>query len=156
MTEEYYLMYFDLYDVANGMVKIINDDLNIILPQYEVCAIILHLHATIHNESVSKVALYTQIIDHSLKFIYKHLDGQLSENSIAKERLITHLKFALKRMEKNQTLENPFMYVIKEKYEKVYNVAKMLSMDLDDKFHITLLEFEVGYIAVHIYSLQCN
>lgn len=154
LTDEYYLMYSDLYDIAYKMVEMINTDLNIELPHSEVGSIILHMHAALQKEKVSNTALYAQIIDFSLKFIQERLPKDITSNSVAKARLITHLKFAFKRIESGEVRQNPLVDVIKEKYPEVYQISADLSKEISDRFYVNLPESEIGYIALHVYNLQ--
>ena len=154
LTDEYYLMYPNLYDVAHEMVEIINKDLKVSLPKSEVGSIILHMHAALSKEKISNTALNAQIIAYSIQFIQDRLDFDISSNLIAKTRLITHLKFALKRAETNALLDNPLADVIVEKYPEVYKIAHDLSLDIKEKFNVNISEAEVGYIALHVYNLQ--
>ncbi|NLW15363.1 MAG: PRD domain-containing protein [Erysipelothrix sp.] len=154
LTDEYYLMYSDLYDIAFKMVESINSDLDVELPHSEVGSIILHMHAALHKEKVSSTALYAQIIDYSLTFIQDRLPKAITSNSIAKARLITHLKFALKRIESDEVRSNPLVDVIKEKYPEVYEIAADLSGEIEERYNVKLPESEIGYIALHVYNLQ--
>ncbi len=154
LTEEYYLMYTDLYELAVEMVKMINQMIGVSLPSSEVGAIILHLHAAINQEKVSQTAANAQIIEHSLDFIQERLGVEFTGNQLAKARLITHLKFALKRSKDQKNLENPLAEVIKEKYPALYQVAKELANMIASTFSIAFSESEISYIALHLYNLQ--
>lgn len=154
LSEEYYLMYSELYDVAHEMVNIINDGIEMELPHSEVGSIILHLHAALRNEKLSKTALYAEVISYALSYIQAALPNGIVENSIARARLITHLKFALKRTESELSVDNPLADVIRKQYPEVYLIAKGLSKSIYDTFGIKLSESEVGYIALHVYNLQ--
>ncbi|AMC93203.1 transcriptional antiterminator [Erysipelothrix larvae] len=153
-TEEYYLMYQDLYDIASEMVLMINEALDVRLPNTEIGSIILHLHAALNKEKVSTSALYAQIISFSLGYIQNNLPLEIPSDSIARTRLITHLKFALKRTEQNKTIDNPLSDVIREKYFEIYHLSMILSQEIESRFQVKLPESEIGYIALHIYNLQ--
>lgn len=154
LTEEYYVMYSELYELAVEMVKMINQTIGVTLPSSEVGAIILHLHAAINQEKVSQTATNAQVIEYSLNFIQEKLGVEFAGNQLAKARLITHLKFALKRSKDQKVLQNPLVEVIKEKYPVVYQVAKELADTIVSTFGIEFSESEISYIALHLYNLQ--
>lgn len=154
LTKEYYLLYPKLYEISKAMVNIINDSLDVNLPESEIGAIILHLHAAIHEEEMSTLVLYTEIIDFSLNFIEERLVTINPNNEINKARLITHLKFALKRHELNQNLQNLMVDTIKEKYPTSFKIAKDLFNKLKALYAINFDDSEIAYIAMHIENLK--
>lgn len=153
LTDEYFLLYPQFYSIAQEMVNLINRELNIVLPNTEVGAIILHLHAALNNEQVSNTALYAQIIDFSLSFIQDKFSSTFS-NNVFKVRLITHLRFALKRSEDRVSVRNPMIDIIEEQYDEYFKVAQELSDQIADKFSIQLTRDEIGYITLHIYNMD--
>ncbi len=153
-TEEYYLMYSELYDISKHMVEMINEELDVELPHSEVGSVILHLHAAMHQGKVSNSAFYAQVITASVAFINDRIPEEYTQNSVGKARLITHLKFAFKRSEDNVTLTNPLIDILRERYCEAYKISEDLALMLDQEFNIQLPESEIGYIALHIYNLQ--
>lgn len=154
LTDEYYLLYPELYKVSKKMVTIINENLYINLPDSEIGAIILHLHAGIHEEEMSNTMLYTEIIDYALKFIENKLPNINNQNSLNKARLITHLKFALKRHEQRQGVENLLSDTIKDKFPSSFKIAEELFDELYKLYAIKFSEAEIAYIALHIENLK--
>ena len=154
MSDAYYLMYSDLYDIALEMVEIINKALEIELPHSEVGSIILHLHAGLRKDEVSTSAYYSMIVTRALDYLIERKGSNILDNSIARARLITHLKFALKRTGDGVELHNPLLEIFKEKYEDYYVLASDLSDVLKAEFDVNLPEAEIAYIAMHIYNLK--
>lgn len=154
LTEEYHFMYSELYEVSTKMMNQINEIIGITLPDSEVGAIILHLHAALNKEKVSQTAIYAQVIEFSLTYLQEKLGEQIANNHLAKARLITHLKFALKRSESKKELENPLAEVIQMQYPEIYQIAQQLSEEIQVRFMIQFSQSEMSYIALHLYHLQ--
>lgn len=154
MSDEYYLMYSDLYDIAQKMVALINAALDINLPHSEVGSIILHLHAGLRQGNVSTSAYYSMIITRALGYLSEREGKEILDNSLARARLITHLKFALKRTGDGVNLNNPLIEIFKDKYQDYFTLASDLAIVLKEEFDIDLPESEIGYIALHIYNLK--
>ena len=154
LTEEYHFMYAELYDIATQMVKKINETIGVTLPDSEVGAIILHLHAALNKEKVSQTAIYAKVIEFSLIFLQEKLGAQIANNHLAKARLITHLKFALKRSESKKELANPLADVIKKQYPEIFQIAEQLAQEIQANFFIPFSQSEISYIALHLYHLQ--
>lgn len=154
LTDEYYLMYPELYQISEKMAVMINQLMKVTLPTSEIGAIILHLHAALNQEKVSQTAINAQVITFALDFIQENSFLKLAENDLAKARLITHLKFALKRSADQKMHENPLVSVIEKEYPAVYQLSKTLAQEIDNRFAIRLSNSEVGYVALHLYNLQ--
>lgn len=154
LTEEYYFMYAKLYEIATQMIQQINEIIDLTLPDSEIGAIILHLHAALNKEKVSQTAIYAQVIEFSLKYLQEKLGEEIANNHLAKARLITHLKFALKRSESKKELENPLAEVIKKQYPGIYQIAEQLAKEIQSRFMIQFSPSEMSYIALHLYHLQ--
>lgn len=154
LTDEYYLMYPDLYRISEKMTAIINQSMNVSLPVSEIGAIILHLHAALNQEKVSQTAINAQIIGAALDFIQENSSLNLENNHLAKARLITHLKFALKRSADQKMHDNPIVSVIEKDYPEIYQLSYSLAQVIEKRFMIRLSNSEIGYIALHLYNLQ--
>ncbi|MHC5268760.1 PRD domain-containing protein [Enterococcus sp. LJL98] len=154
LTEEYHVMYPELYAIATKMVQQLNKILEIELPHSEVGSIVLHLHAALNQEKVSQTAIYAQVIEYALIYLREQLGEQITNNQLAKARLVTHLKFALKRSEHQKELENPLAGVIQQKYPEIYQIANSLSKEIATRFQIQFSESEISYIALHLYHLK--
>lgn len=153
LTDEYFLLYPQFYSIAEEMVELINKELNIELPRTELGAIILHLHAAINNEKVSNTAFYAQVINFALSFIQEKFSSTFS-NNVFRTRLITHLRFALKRSEDSVSVENPMIDIIEDQYDEYFKVATELADKINEKFSIQLNRDEIGYITLHIYNMD--
>ena len=88
-----------------------------------------------------------------LLFIENKTKVKLKSQSLEKQRLITHLKFAFNRVKKRVFTNNPITESIKENYPDTYIVAASLGDMLKDDFGIELPEGEIGYLAIHIQNI---
>lgn len=151
--EEYSVMYAEEYAFAQAMLAFINERLQTTLPHSEIGFITLHIHSAIHQESVSKSALYMQIITACVEHIEAQLQMHLDSCSLERMRLITHLKFALERADQQIKLDNPVLDSLRETYPKTYALAKDLGEMIETQFNVQLYEGELGYLALHIQNI---
>ena len=151
--EEFSIMYSEEYAFAKAMLEYINKQLSIDLPYSEVGFITLHIHSAIHEESVSKSALYMQIISECVQHIENQLQMHLDPCSLERMRLVTHLKFALERAKKQIELDNPVLNSLKNSYPKTFEIAQSLGEMLEREFDVHLYEGELGYLALHIQNI---
>lgn len=142
------------YIVALKALNLINERLGISLPEDEVGFIAMHFHAAVNKVNVSKTAKSTAVINEIISGLEDRLGKSIDKDSIDYVRLITHIRFALDRVEKNIPIKNILLSDIKEKFNKSYSIALEVSQEIKNNFEIILPEDEIGYLAIHIEKLQ--
>lgn len=152
-NQEISALYKDDYKIALKAIDIISGRLNIKLPEDEAGFIALHLHAAFENSGVSVTMKNTRLVSELVKNIEDMIDRKIETDSIDYLRLITHLKFAIDRIERGMPISNELLLPIKRKFKKAYkiatNVAKLIGNSLDKD----VPEDEIGYLAIHIQRL---
>ncbi|MHA0855317.1 PRD domain-containing protein [Paenibacillus sp. CMAA1364] len=66
--------------------------------------------------------------------------------------LPSHLQFAVYRLRNGMEIVNPFIRETKEKFPVEYEIATQLAEWIDEQFHITVPEDEIGFLTFHVYS----
>ncbi|ABY91724.1 MAG: Transcriptional antiterminator, BglG [Caldanaerobacter subterraneus] len=146
-------LYKDDYNIALKALELINQRLNISLPEDEAGFIALHLHAALENAGLSNTVKNTRLVSQLVSTIEKHLGKYIDRDSIDYIRLVTHLRFAIDRVEKNAPVTNELLVSIKKKFKKAYNIAMQVSKIIEDTLQKKVPEEETGYIAIHIQRL---
>lgn len=65
-------------------------------------------------------------------------------------KLLDHIYFAIKRLENQDEIENPFITEIEILYNKDYEIAKKAALIIQKRLNIEIPDGEVGFIALHI------
>lgn len=151
--DEMSMMYEKEYAFAKVMLKDLNRRLDVDLPEAEAVFIALHIHSSIKGEKASQTALYLKIIGDCLQFLEKELNISLEPLSIEKTRLITHLKFALKRASEHKPIQNIMTGSLKKAFPKTFHVASEMAEMIEENFAIVLPEGEIGYLTMHIENI---
>lgn len=95
-----------------------------------------------------------EIIGEIVSYIAKQTKSELNEHiHIA---LTDHLAFAIKRVEQDLLIHNPFLYETKEIYAEEFEMAKYAVDLIRQKLGLDLGEDEVGFVALHINSALTN
>lgn len=152
-------MYEKEYTFAREMFEYLNSELGVRLPDVEVGFIALHIHASIKGDKTSQTALYVKIISQCLALIEKEFDIKLDPKSLNRARLITHLKFALKRASENKNIDNVIINSLKSTYPKTFRFAENLAKYIFENYGLSLPEGEIGYLTIHIENIisgQCK
>ncbi|MEG0258928.1 MAG: PRD domain-containing protein [Lysinibacillus sp.] len=100
----------------------------------------------------------TTIIRDMVQIIQKYLQIHLEEDDISYHRLITHLRFALTRLNNYElsTMDEEMLVMIQKKFPFSYNCALEVAKEVEKLHGIELPNHELGYIAVHIERLYKN
>lgn len=152
-NDELEAMYEKEFNFSKMLLNEINQTMKVSLPDAEIGFITQHIHSALNNDE-SRSNLFMQIIMNSLEYLEAEHGLKYPKNSLEKIRLITHLKFALKRASEKSTLKNEFSPKILENYPEAYKIAKDLSEYILDNFNIKFQDSEIGYLALHIQLIQ--
>ncbi len=151
--EEISVMYDKIYDFSKTLLTYINKRLNVNLPETEIAFITLHIHSALNKQSSQKSVAYAQIINQSINYIEQELNFKIKDKSIEKIRLITHLKFALKRAEEKIQISDEVIGVLSQKYPVAHNIAKGIAKIVNDNYKIKIEKGEVSYLTIHIQNI---
>lgn len=151
--EETQYLYPQEFSFSKMVLKKINQRLNIHLPQSELGFICMHIHAALHGEEPGFSSIMVQILSESIMIIERELQVNLNDYEVSKQRLVTHLKFAIKRSVDHIELENLLSDVIHKKYQKTYEIACMICHHIHEKYGIDLGEGEKCYLTIHLQNI---
>lgn len=145
--------YHHEYLIGKEALEIIHRKVGIKLHQDEAVTIALHIvNAELDNTMDGTVGM-TKIIKQILSIIQYTFSVEFDEDSLAYERLLTHLKFFVQRVYMNRYLmeENiEFFSMIKHSYPKEYQCALKIADFIEDEIGHHLTVAELSYITIHI------
>ncbi|WP_032120855.1 glucose PTS transporter transcription antiterminator GlcT [Clostridium amazonitimonense] len=94
------------------------------------------------------VALSEEIIAMISNELQEELDEKIHIS------LTDHIVFALKRLENNEEIQNPFLVETEILYKKEFDIAKKAALTIEKATSIDIPDGEVGFIALHIHSAR--
>ncbi|GAB6098159.1 PRD domain-containing protein [Halanaerocella petrolearia] len=147
-------LYSKEYQLAKKAVKMIEDRLDISIPREEIGFITLHIHGARENRGMSKTIKYTTLIGKMVRLVEEELGLELSYQSLNYARLVTHLRFALERIEQDKINENPLLDNIRSDFTDSYQLAAKLVKLIEEKLDYKVPEDEIGYLAMHLQRLE--
>jgi len=149
-------LYNEEYRLAKKAVKMIEERSGIPIPEGEVGFITLHIHGARTKQGVSRAVKYTSLIKEMIDFIEDRLGIAISHESLNYARLVTHLRFALERIETNKINQNPLLEKIRDDLKKSYQIAEELSDLIYKRLDVVVPDDEKGYLAMHLERLKKN
>src|SRR5699024_2786779 len=137
--------------------QLINERMGVNMPVDEAAFIALHLHTMkIEGGDVREVVKQTSMIRDMVDTIKTTLNIELQEEDIYYERLIAYILcgIVLATEYDVHSIDNDILEMIKKKYTKSINCAKLVDDKVNNAYGVHLPEEEQGYIALHIERLQ--
>lgn len=131
---------------AEKLAKMIKRKLGIALPPQETSYIQLHLIAAMDNpEQLRKKETDTDV---SELIRNELLDVGYDDKLV--QGLAVHLTSAIKRLNVQISISNPYTKQIKKNYQQAFNVALQLAKAVESKYKVVLNDDEAAYLALHV------
>lgn len=146
-------LYKDEFMCGVEAILIIQDKLNIHLPEDEAGFIAMHIVNAELNEEMPNVIQITKLIQDILNIVKYHFQIDLDEESLNYFRFVTHLKFFGQRLFNETQMENQneFLYeVVKEKNTAAFQCAEKINDYVQKEHNRSLIEDEMLYLTLHI------
>ncbi|MCF6408700.1 glucose PTS transporter transcription antiterminator GlcT [Pseudalkalibacillus salsuginis] len=155
-SKETELLYPKEYTVAEEVVKLIEEETGVHLPEGEIGFIALHLHSAATNRSISKLNRNSQLINSLIQLIEQHLDISIDRSSMDYLRLVQHLRHGIDRIEREEQVGNQdkLAKVLKEEYPVCYNLAWKLMKVMQQKVGKHVSDAEAVYLTMHLQRLS--
>jgi len=148
-------LYPQEYEIAKGVIEMLNERLNISLPEGEVGFIALHIYSSVTNSEVSSVNQNSRLISHLISLTEEHLQIELPRDSVHYLRLIRHLHYTIERVRNGEQVEEPrrFAEILREEYPTAYAVAWKLVRVMEQQLQLSVYEAETVYLTMHLQRL---
>lgn len=107
------------------------------------------------NEILNRVdTKLIAIVEEVIAEISDELGEELNENIHI--GLVDHLFYAIKRLENNEEIQNPFLVEIETLYAREFSMASRLAYRIKEELEVEVPEGEIGFITLHIHSARNN
>lgn len=107
------------------------------------------------NEVINRVeADLFAACEEAIAEISDELQEELNENIHIS--LVDHLSYAIKRIECDEEIENPFLVEIQTLYKKEFALAEKVANKVSGVVNVEIPDGEIGFIALHIHSARNN
>ncbi|MBS4174386.1 PRD domain-containing protein [Bacillus sp. FJAT-49736] len=157
LLHEIKILYKKEYEIGLWALNYIKETYHIQMPEDEAGYIALHIHTMkLQGGDMRQTVIQTTIIREIVETIMTFLKIKVKEDDISYHRLITHLRFALTRVnqEESHTMDDEMLDMIKKKFSLSYQCAMEVAKELSSNYDIQLPDYELGYITLHIERLR--
>jgi len=157
LLNEIKIMYKKEFEIGLWALQHIKERCQVEMPIDEAAFIALHLHTMKpQGGDLHKTVRHTTIIRDMVQKIRRQLNITIEEEDISYQRLITHLRFMLARLNEYElhTMDEEMSEMIQTKYPFSYQCVQEIAQDLENSHGIKLPKQELGYIALYIERLR--
>ncbi|MDQ0162229.1 glucose PTS transporter transcription antiterminator GlcT [Aeribacillus alveayuensis] len=143
------------YEIAKEVVEMINEKLDVSLPEGEIGFIALHIHSALTNKSISEVNQHSQVISELMNIVEDSMKITIDKESINYMRLVRHLQHTIERVMKGEAVEEPekITLLLKNEYPLCYNTAWKMIKVMQQKLKKPVYDAEAVYLTMHLYRL---
>lgn len=141
------------YLIGKEGLNIIEKKSHVRLPDDEAVTIALHLVNAEMDNSMDHTLGMTKLIKEILGIIQYTFHVELSDTSLAYERLMTHLKFFIQRVLTDQPLpdnDQKLFEMVKENYSAEYRCSLKIAKYVKKELNYELTNAELSYLTIHI------
>ena len=148
-------LYFQEYELGKASIRVIHEELDILLPEMEAAFIALHfVNAQESDTTMDETLLVTEITKSIVKNIQTVFEVSLKKESINYSRFVTHIRYFMNRQlhGKNDVLAiNDNLYqVIQEQYPRSYACGLVVREMLQKEYGFSVNDDEMIYLIIHI------
>ncbi|MCZ0701727.1 beta-glucoside operon transcriptional antiterminator [Natronobacillus azotifigens] len=144
------------YKIAQASLAIIEEDMNIKLPEDEAASIALHLvNSQLSGENMEATVQMTKMVNSILAIVKYHYQIVLDEDSINYQRFLTHLKFFALRFVRDEGKTKvgveSFLYEqVKEKYKEAFDCSEKIDEFINKTYGWHVSNDEKVFLTLHI------
>lgn len=148
-------LYPEEYRMAEYAVKTIRDRIGVDLGEDEIGFIALHFHGALTNQHISEVRKHSELLSDLVRIVEEKLDYSIPRDSLDYARLITHLRFAVERVRRGETVveAGSLDFLLKQEYPELYSLAWTLTKMMEKRLKKPVYPAEAGYLTIHLQRL---
>lgn len=148
-------LYPEEYQMAEYAVKTIRNRIGVDLGEDEIGFIALHFHGALTNQHISEVRKHSELLSDLVRIVEEKLDYSIPRDSLDYSRLITHLRFALERIRRGETVVEAggLDSLLKQEYPELYSLAWTLTKIMEKRLKKPVYPAEAGYLTIHLQRL---
>ena len=153
-------LYTSEYTLGRKAVEIINDTLNVKLPESEATAIAMHFISSGYKyDSVQQAMNIMKIISDIITIIQYHFQIKIDQDSINFSRLVSHLQYFLIRQVKGikmMSMSEEMIQIVINQYQSSFQCAEKIVHYLNDNHNVSPSLEEEVYLSMHIERVRQN
>lgn len=147
-------LYGDSYNIALRVAGQVEQTIQLKLPESEVDFLTLYIHGIISSFDQKNSMLRNAIISDVSETIERDLNITLNKSSVFYARFVTHLKFLIERITRDEKIDSiPMVSSIAQQYPEYMEMSEVIVKVLEKHLKQQLTQDEHIYLALHLARL---
>lgn len=144
------ILFQEEYQAAKHGQTIIEEMTGARISEDEVGYLTLHIHAGRADEKVTKVMGTAMLVQDSVRKIEEGMGVTLDLESLGYDRLVTHLRYMIGRVKKNEPVGLDLEDYAKTRFPHAYALAERICREMETELRLKIPQVETGFLAIHI------
>ncbi|MBA1392820.1 PRD domain-containing protein, partial [Lactobacillus sp. XV13L] len=158
LTIETMQTYPDEFQIGKRVLGYLSEKTGLTFPADEATNIAMHLITAEEGDSLENTEGTIELINRFLSIIEQMLGNNIDPSSVSYYRLVTHLKFFVQRIKKQQKqdlITDKELYdMIIHNYHKEYVIAQRIAGIVKADFNYSVSADEVTFLTIHIHRVN--
>ncbi len=144
------------YGMAEKLINVTSDNLNISIPTDEIGYVTMHLQGAKFRSTKDKDASFRihdyeiiHLAEQLVQIVERKAGMILSDNKRLLTDLVNHMGPALTRIRMGMIIRNPLLEQIKTQYMTYYKWTEEAVVDIEERLGNKIPEDEIGYLTMH-------
>lgn len=150
LNEEIKALFSEEYKVAYKAKAVVKEIADAEMSDDEIGYIALHIHSALENEKVSHAMQTAALVKDCISIIEKNVGKKIDMNSLAYNRLMSHIKYMIARTIKGETIQLDMNDYVQQKFSRSFIISKYICSKIGLEINKELNDVEIGYLAMHI------
>ena len=142
------------YNAALRGSRILEEMTGVLVCDDEVGYITLHIHSGLSEENVAESLETARLVQECIHQIEKGVKRTLAPDSLAYNRLASHLRYMIARMRKEERASLDLDEYARTTFPESYELAKVICHNTECQLKLKAAKEEVGYLAIHIQRVR--
>lgn len=147
-------LYKKEFEIAKKAAKMLEEKINIKIPESEIGFITLHIHSARNKGKLSNTIKYAFLSNAVVDLVEKELGIKIDRHSLDYARFVTHIRFAVERIINNIPIKSELLNEIKDKYPDSYRISNKVSKLMQKELYKDVDEDETAFITIHIERIK--
>ncbi|AWB45648.1 PtsGHI operon antiterminator [Paenibacillus sp. CAA11] len=143
------------YELAEHVMKQLEEKMGIDLGQDEVGFVALHIHSAMTNQHITEVKEHSQLIADLVGIIEEHFHYSIARHSLDYARMLTHLRFAIERIRRGERVQetSKLEELLRDEYPELYSLAWKLTKVMEQRLKKPVYQAETSYLTMHLHRV---
>lgn len=149
-TADIRILFPEEFETAAEGAKLLEDMTGCEISEDEIGYITLHIHSALSDEDVAQSLDMARLARECIQMIEEGMGGRLEESSLGYSRLMSHIRYMLARIRKDEKIPLDVEDYVKGQFPQAYALADRVCRRMEEELRQPVRKEENGFLGLHI------